>query len=327
MGVEFKQGDPWNPSESPVTIRRKNGAVSSFDELPLYHALVYGTTSRGVELWLEHPDGTKVPVLVNAAPVFDNAGRVTSAIAVFEDVTALQEVEQMKSDFLSMISHDLRGPLSTIKGLSSSLLMTNATADVDTLLEYISNIDEEADRMTELVSNLLDMSRIEARSMPLDYEVCHIADIARDCVSRVRRARDSELHPIVLDVPPDLPEMYCDYDQIGRVVSNLLSNAMKYSGDGTSITLRAYTGAQGQEVVVEVSDEGVGIPESELDRIFDKFYRVSSNIGRQKPGSGLGLAICKSIVDAHGGRIAVESQPQQGSTFRFSIPVEPDALK
>lgn len=305
-----------------AAVRRKpDGTEYVWDELPIQRAIQDGVKSHGAEVLFELKDGRKIPTLVNAAPVYDADGRLAAAVAVIEDITERREIEQLKTDFLSMVSHDLRGPLAAIKGVSSGLLMTGGSNGVDDILEDVSSIDEEVDRMSELVGNLLDMSRIEANSMPRDPEVCHLADIVSEGVRRVDTSREGAGREIIVDVPLDLPEIYADYDQIVRVLINLLSNALKYSPEGSPVLIRSYPSPNGGDAMVtEVVDHGMGIPDSEADKIFDKFFRVTSQMGRGRPGSGLGLAICKAIVEAHEGRIWVETEPGEGSTFYFSLP-------
>ena len=255
-------------------------------------------------------------------PLWDASGSVYAVCAIATDITTRLEVEQLKNDFLSMISHDLRGPLTSIKGLSSLLLMDSVEQDAETTSEYLNSIDEETDRMNELVSNLLDMSRIEASAMPVDPETCHLADIASEVVRNTERSRIGGDHTIIVDVPLDLPEVYADYDQVGRVLTNLLSNAIKYSAANSEIVISSKTQPEDPNVILTtVKDHGAGIPEAERDQIFDKFYRVSTEMGRGRPGSGLGLAICKAIVEAHSGNLWVESSVGVGSTFFFTLPV------
>jgi len=267
-------------------------------------------------------DGSPHTYLSVKFPLWDAQGKVYAVCAIATDITTRIEVEQLKADFLSMISHDLRGPLTSIKGLSSLLLMDSVEYDAETTAEYLNSIDEEADRMSELVGNLLDMSRIEASAMPLDPEVCHLADIASEIVRITERSRIGGDHKIIVDVPLDLPEIYADYDQIGRVLSNLLSNSIKYSPANSEIVISAHVKSESPKVIVtSVKDHGVGIPEADRDQIFDKFYRVSTDLGRGRPGSGLGLAICKAIVEAHNGNLWVDSAVGQGSTFFFTLPI------
>ena len=149
----------------------------------------------------------------------------------------------------------------------------------------------------------------------------YLADITEECIRRFDRSRLGGHQRIGVDVPLDLPELYADYDQIGRVLTNLLSNASKYSTQGSEISIRSYLDEDsGVNIITEVKDAGIGIPDDEIDKIFDKFYRVTTQRGRGRPGSGLGLAICRSIIEAHEGKIWVVSEPGAGSTFRFSIP-------
>lgn len=323
FGTTLNQGDGTETYRGQVEYRKPDGSVFPFDELPLQRALKNGETVHGVEVVFALPDGKNIPTLVNAAPVTDDEGVVTAAIAVFDDITTRQEIEQLKSDFLSMISHDLRGPLSAIKGLSSSVLLDSGPRDVDTLMEYISSIDEEVDRMNELVSNLLDMSRIESNRMPKDPEVCHLTDIVSESVRALERSRLGGQHSVTVDVPIELPEIFADYDQISRVLFNLLGNAAKYSPEGSQIRVRSHISPIDENIILtEVSDHGFGIPSEDIGKIFDKFYRVTSHTGRGRPGSGLGLAICRAIVEAHDGKIWVETEPGKGSTFYFELPTQ-----
>ncbi len=267
-----------------------------------------------------HDDGAHT-YMSSKVPIFDSTGVPYAVCSISTDITARQEIEQLKADFLSMVTHDLRGPISAIKGLSGTMLMQQGSWDKKTTLGDINTIDEEADRMAELVGNLLDMSRIEANSMPQDPETCHLADITSECVRQIEKSRIGGQHRIHAEVPLELPELYADYNQISRVIFNLLSNAIKYSPQGSEVHLRCYVGPEDPGMIVtEVEDHGVGIPTSDVGKIFDKFFRVTSQRGRGRPGAGLGLAICKSIVEAHDGKIWVDSQPGKGSTFFFSLP-------
>ena len=271
---------------------------------------------------MPNKDGSAHTYLAVKFPLWNALGKVYAVCAIATDITTRIEVEQLKNDFLSMISHDLRGPLTSIKALSSLLLMDSVQQDVETMAEYLNSIDEETDRMNELVSNLLEMSRIEASAMPLDPELCHLTDITSEIVRTTERSRIGGDHTIIVDVPLDLPEVYADYDQIGRVLSNLLSNAIKYSAANSEIVISARLKSENSKVIVTtVKDHGVGIPEAEMDQIFDKFYRVSTDLGRGRPGSGLGLAICKAIVEAHSGNLWVDSSVGKGSSFNFTLPI------
>ena len=306
-----------------VTYRRPNGALFQMEELPLQRAIATGKVVREVEVVFDRPDGTQVPTLVSAAPVLSSDGRVTAGIAVFQDISALKRLDDVKADFLSMITHDLRGPVTAIKGLVASAMMNirEDSEDTDFLMEELLAVDDEADRLSELVSNLLDMSRIEAGSVPIEPEETHIADLADDAARRAKRSRLGEGREIAVDAPLDLPLMYVDPVQVGRVLDNLISNALKYS-DGP-ITVHALYDTETDTLETAVSDSGIGIARNVQNDIFEKFFRVT-DAGRQSGmGAGLGLAICKAIVQAHGGEIGVESEPGDGSCFWFTLPVQP----
>jgi signal transduction histidine kinase len=261
-------------------------------------------------------------MLVSAAPVFAADGTPDTAVSVFLDMTRVKEVDQVKDDFLSMVTHDLRSPLATIKGLNAAAIGAFREGSRDEVRGLLESMDEEADYLTELVSNLLDMSRIEAGADIFDLELCHLADISHDIVARLRRSREGRGRDIHLNVPASLPPVFADPAQIGRVVANLMSNALKYSDGDIEVT--ASFDPERRRIRVEIKDRGPGIPEDQQSIIFDKFGRLKTGKTRGREGSGLGLAICKSIVESHHGEIGVISVPGRGSTFWFDVPAEPD---
>ncbi len=219
-----------------------------------------------------------------------------------------------------MITHDLRSPLATIKGMAKSLsVMSKPESEIRLGLDAI---DEEVDHMTELVSNILDMSRIESGTRGVEREICHMADISHDAVRRTLGSRHGQGRTIHATVPSELPEMYADPGQLGRVFDNLLSNAMKYTHGNVEI-INSYN-TSSDTIRTEVIDHGKGIPTAQHKGIFDKFYRLREDRSGGREGSGLGLAICKSVVGAHGGKIGVINNSQGGATFWFEIPRDPD---
>ena len=224
----------------------------------------------------------------------------------------LAELDRLKTDFVSMVSHELRTPLGLIKGYTGSLLQPDLVPDEATRREFLTVIDEETDRLTELVSNLLDMSRIEAGGLRVDPHPTELGRLLEASGARLRvREPDRQL---ALDVPPELPRVLADEQRIAQVLDNLLTNAARYSPPDTRIGVRAR--AVDGHVEVAVQDHGPGVPEDKRELVFDKFVRLDNHPG----GSGLGLAICRGIVQAHGGRIWVEANRDRGSTFAFSLP-------
>ena len=304
-----------------LTFFRPDGRPVEYGDTPVAQCLSRGEPSLGVELVVQRQDGTRIPLLANVVALTDRDGNVSSVVAVQQDISRLKEVEQMKSDFLSMITHDLKSPLTTIKGLTSSMLMEGKSEAIEAPSEWIKMIDSESDRLTELVNNLLDMSRIEAGGMELYLEECYLIDLISSYVDNYRGVIGPGHHPVVLDVPVELPPAFADYSQIERVLANLLNNAAKYSEDGKEIFVKASLVPNLDKLLVEVTDSGIGIPPDEAVRVFDKFYRSPNTLGGRRKGSGLGLAICRAIVEAHGGRITVHSNPGQGSKFCFTLPV------
>jgi signal transduction histidine kinase len=253
----------------------------------------------------------------NYSPQYDEEGDIASVIANVRDVSRLREAEELKNTLLSVISHELKTPVSIIKGYAGTLARQDADWDKGTVAEGLAVIEEEADKLNELINNLLDASRLQAGGLKLQFAYLDLPSMAEKTVEKLRT--QANRHTFSVDFPPDFPSVKGDYERIREVLSNLVGNAIKYSPDGGLI--RVGGRVQGDEVRVFVSDEGVGIPTTEQERIFDRFTRVDSSLTRQTPGAGLGLFLVRSVVEAHGGRVWVESQPGQGSTFWFALPI------
>jgi two-component system sensor histidine kinase KdpD len=221
-----------------------------------------------------------------------------------------------------MVSHELRTPLGLIKGYTGTLLNPGLELDEGTRREFLQIIDDEADQLTELVANLLDMSRIEAGTLRVDPRPADLAALLTECSTRLR-VREPE-RALALDLPASLPRVLADERRIVQVVDNLLTNAARYTPPDTQIVLRAC--ANGESVAVAVVDRGPGIPADNRERIFEKFVRLDEGDRSAVGGSGLGLAICRGIVQAHGGAIWVESEQGSGSTFAFNLPISGSAV-
>jgi two-component system, OmpR family, sensor histidine kinase KdpD len=242
----------------------------------------------------------------------------TRLVHEMEQARLLSETERLRDALLSTISHDLRTPLASIIGAVSSLLTYEATYDEDARRELLLTIQEEAERLNRFVGNLLDMMRLESGALELKRDWVEIGDVIGTALSRLSRALAQ--HQLVVEVDPALPMLRLDFVLVEHVLVNLLENAAKYSPPQTTIRVKARR--QGQAIVLKVVDEGVGIPPSERERIFDKFYRVQRG-DRQGAGTGLGLSICRGIVDAHGGHITARSPANgRGSVFTVTFPLE-----
>jgi K+-sensing histidine kinase KdpD len=238
-------------------------------------------------------------------------------------VAALRELDRMKTELLGTVSHELRTPLGSIKGYATTLLTHGNRLRKDEQREFLEIIDSEADRLRELIENLLDLSRLEAGVLRIDRQPVRLARSAREVVRKVQLSASG--HQFALAWPEDDPLVDADEKRIYQVMQNLITNAVKYSPDGGCISLSAQT--QRRELVVSVTDEGLGIPLTEIDKIFDRFHRVQTEVSRGIGGTGLGLAICKGLIEAHGGRITAESGGEgKGSTFRFTLPLLAEVL-
>ncbi|MGH2603133.1 MAG: sensor histidine kinase, partial [Dehalococcoidia bacterium] len=216
---------------------------------------------------------------------------------------------------LSAVSHDLRTPLASIKASVSSLLQQDVTWDTESRHEFLTAIDEETDRLTRLVSNLLDLSRIEGGALRPDKDWYDVRELIETVAGRLERVVTA--HRMVLTIAPDAGAAPFDYVQIGQVLANLIENAAKFSPPGTAITIAARRLAG--EVEISVADQGPGIPTEERPRVFEKFYRIERG-GGGPGGAGLGLAISKGFVEAHGGSIRIEEADGAGARFVVTLP-------
>jgi two-component system sensor histidine kinase KdpD len=232
---------------------------------------------------------------------------------------ALARSDELKSALLATVSHDLRTPLASIKASVTSLLDDSVEWDPETRKELLAAIDEETDGLTLMISNLLDLSRIEAGALRPQKDWYDVDELMADVRSRLSSRIGS--HPIIVVVEPNLPLLQFDYVEIAQVLVNLIENAVKYTPTGTPITMgaRRVPGA----LELSVHDDGPGIPSASQPRLFEKFYRAPSATG--VPGTGIGLTISKGLVEANGGQIRVDSAPEQGTTFRFTLPFHPQA--
>ncbi len=270
--------------------------------------------SRAAHAWSPTDERLLVALANHAALAVDNLHLLDEA----RKVAALRELDRMKTELLSTVSHELRTPLGSIKGYATTLLTHGNKLRKDEQREFLEIIDSEADRLRELIENLLDLSRLEAGVLRIDRDAVHLAAIAQEVTRKVQLSTPN--HEIRLDWPAPDPTVNADQKRIYQVIQNLITNAVKYSPNGGCITLSAVV--DGRELVISVADEGLGLPAPELDRIFDRFHRVQSDVSRGIGGTGLGLAICKGLVEAHGGRIWAESAGVgRGSTFRFTLPL------
>ena len=258
----------------------------------------------------------EVELLVAIGREVSIAVRNTQLYEEASSAKALRELDALRTELLANVSHELRTPLAAIKGFASSLLQTDVKFDEPIWRSFLQTIDNEADRLNSLIEELLMMSRLEARALEVRREPNSLAGIVDSLKGRLTNI--TLRHRLQINIPANLPKVQVDEARIGEVLTNLVENAVKYSPKGTTITIEVYP--DGKEVIVSVSDEGVGIPPELHQKVFERFYQANSPAVGHKPGTGLGLCICRGIVEAHGGRIWLESEPGKGTKFSFSIP-------
>jgi PAS domain S-box-containing protein len=269
-----------------------------------------------VEGDLHHVNGKRVSVEINFAPLLNRDGGLVNIIANVRDITRFREADEMKTTFISVVSHELKTPVALIKGYASTLRRQDARWDQETMRDSLQVIEEESDRLAELIDNLLDASRVQAGNFRLARVELDIDQLVVKVADKFRL--QARTHTLVADVPADLPLVSADEARITQVLSNLLSNAIKYSPEGSEV--RVTGKSTPREVIITVSDQGPGISPEEQAQLFTRFYRADNAMTRKTQGAGLGLYLSRAIIEAHGGRIWVDSDGRSGSHFHFSLP-------
>ncbi len=309
--------DPDSPPEQlleVLTVRRPDGREISLEERPMAQYMSVGETVRAEEMELRVPNGRSVTALVNATPIRSESGEVETFVVTLQDMTDMEEMERLRAEFLAMVSHELRTPLTSVKGSIATLLDPPSTLGPTEMRQFFQIIDSQIDRMHVLISDLLDVARIETGSLAVAPEPTDVAILVGEAHNGFRSGRGR--HNVEIDLAPDLPWVMADRLRIVQVLGNLLANAARHSPE--SSTIRVSAARDGAHVSVSVSDRGQGIPAESLPNLFRKFSRIESE--EHGGDTGLGLAICKGIVEAHGGRITAESDgPGLGARFTFTL--------
>ena len=304
---------------STLTVRRADGRSVSLEEFTLTEVMSAGETVRAEEIAIELPDGRSVTILINATPIRSAGGEVESFVVTMQDLTRLEELERLRAEFLGMVSHELRLPLTSIRGSATTLLDQGSALDPAEMRQFFRIIADQADLMRGMISDLLDLARIETGTLSVSPEPSDVAALVDE--ARSSFLNNGGRNRLEVTFEPELPQVMADRRRIVQVLGNLLSNAARHSREVSPIgvTVRA----EGSHVAVSVSDSGQGIPAELLPRLFRRLSRTDDGMGsgRDPARSGLGLAICRGIVEAHGGRIRAESEgPGQGACITFTVP-------
>jgi signal transduction histidine kinase len=274
------------------------------------------TSTLYVEGDLERESASPLAVGITYAALVSEEGTLTNIIASVRDITRFREAEELKSTFISVISHELKTPVALIKGYVGTLRRKDASWERDIIDDSLQVIEEEADHLTELIENLLDASRLQAGALKINMADVDLPLLAERMAERFRT--QTEKHAIEVDFPAHFPIVMGDEDRLGQVFSNLISNAIKYSPEGGVIRISG--SVQPDKVVVSITDEGPGIEDEDIPHVFERFYR-STEATRNKKGTGLGLYLARAVVESHGGQIWVDGSWEGGARVCFSLPV------
>jgi len=329
------------------TIERCNPALSRMLESPVN--LIQGYKHEEIIRWANPPEGltleqaeaggwpltphaslyvegdlrranseVPLPVGITYSPLLSQEGQLINTIATIRDITRWRQADELKSTFISIISHELKTPVALIKGYVSTLRREDAKWDPSIVQDSLAVIEEEADRLTLLIENLLDASQLQAGGVKLKRSDINLPDLTGRIVKKLQTQTDR--HTITMDFPPGFPIILADENRIQQVISNLISNAIKYSPNGD---IRITGQVKPDLVILCVSDQGPGIATGDIPHVFDRFYRAPE-MAKQKKGAGLGLYLAKAIVEAHNGRIWVDPESGKGARICFSLPRYPD---
>ncbi len=263
---------------------------------------------------LNRPNGIPLPVGITYAPALSSDGKLMNIIASIRDISHFREAEELKSTFISVVSHELKTPVALIKGYVGTLRRDDVSWEPEVIRDSLEVIEEEADHLTELIENLLDASRLQAGGLKLNLTDLNLKPFLERIAEKFRT--QTTRHTIVVDIPEDFPVVLADEDRLSQVINNLLSNAIKYSQGGE---VRINGQVRPEQIIICVQDEGPGIAQGDIPHVFDRFYRAD-DMARVTKGAGLGLYLTKAIIDAHGGRIWIDPKPGDGARICFSLP-------
>lgn len=268
---------------------------------------------------LRHSPLDPIPVEITYAPLFSDEGELLNIIASVRDITRFREAEELKTNFISVISHELKTPISLIKGYASTLLRDDVEWDPAMVKEGLQIIEEEADHLTAMVEDLLDATKLQSGGITLHKTEVDLVALINDLSKKF--ALQSGKHQILTDLSEDFPIIVADETRISQLISNLLTNAIKYSEGGT---IKIEGKKNDENIQVCITDQGKGFDPIDVPHVFDRFYR-SNSVTKTTKGTGLGLYLCQSIVKVHGGRIWVDETYHQGARICFTLPIKTES--
>jgi two-component system phosphate regulon sensor histidine kinase PhoR len=265
-----------------------------------------------------------VSILPSNKKTDEDGEGIRGAIAVFHDIARLKELEKIRQDFVANVSHELRTPLTTIKGYAETLL--EGGLKEDQAFQFVQVIKRHTDRLTKIVEDLLMLSRIETKEFQLKMEAIPLRDFIDDVVEFVKEPAEKKKISLSRNEIPSSLSVQADRNYLEQILINLLDNAIKYTPEGGRVIVSAVE-KDSKDIQFSIEDNGIGIPKEDLSRIFERFYRVDKGRSKELGGTGLGLSIVKHLVQAHGGKVWVESHPGKGSVFYFTLPKRREGIK
>ncbi len=306
-----------NPAAEEMLGRELTGELSYGDIFPNTSFRHEDLSEDGKFMELDYIAGSRI-LKMYLAPIMVGEG-TQGVMAVLHDITAQQKLDQSRREFVANVSHELRTPLTNIKGYTETLIDGGDALDAETRKTFLDVVYNESDRMSRIVKDLLTLSRLDSNHMEMNMARMDIIVSARAAVQSMKLEAENQQIKLNNDLPESLPEIFGDRERLEQVVLNLISNAVKYNRPEGTVTVSG--GVDDKNVFIRVEDTGLGIPEEDLGRIFERFYRVDKARSRQQGGTGLGLAISKEIAETHGGTIKFESIYGQGSTVTLLLPI------
>jgi two-component system, OmpR family, phosphate regulon sensor histidine kinase PhoR len=309
----------WNLESAAIEGRPMIEAVRNSDLLGLIRRALRGEEGLRTDITLgivQHRSFSATATPVQSLEGAATGDKPSGAVVVLHDVTELRRLERVRHDFVANVSHEFKTPLTAIQGFAETLL-SGALEDPRNNRRFLEIIRDHATRLAVLTDDLLKLARIEAGKLEVQFGPVQLAEVIERCAETAQLKANRKQITLEIEVPPNLPAVHGDASLLRDVVQNLLDNAIQYTPEGGRVRVSATVGPR--DAVVTVDDTGMGIPLAEQERIFERFYRVDVARSREAGGTGLGLSIAKHIVEAHGGRLWVESEVGRGSKFSFSV--------
>jgi PAS domain S-box-containing protein len=283
----------------------------------VFKRFMAGEEIRDEELEMRRADGSSVWINLSVRPIRNKDGQVIASRSEVVDITEHKRLDQLKDDFIGLVSHELRSPMTVITGAINTVLTESERLSPAETRQLLKDAALESESLSHMLGNLLELSRVQANRLSLFAEDISVRKVIEDAVDNIKRRAPA--HRFITDLPKKLPPVYADELRMERILYNLLENAVKYSPQGGDIKVSVR--AEKERLVIGVSDQGVGISAADQARLFEPFQRLEESRPDATGGVGLGLLVCRRLVEAHGGQIWVESEPGRGATFFFTLPL------